>query len=85
MGCSKELSIAIRAQAFLLHKMSKSQREIACMLKVSQNAVRRCIERQVGLNGDDFKSKSRSGRPRISSCPTDVSINATSNFDSPGS
>lgn len=64
----KELTVAQRAQAKLLHEMHFSQVQIAKRLQISRCAVQRCIKRA------QFVSEKRSGRPRVTSVRTDNSI-----------
>lgn len=72
MGRVKELSIDTRSAIITLNKEGKSERQIASQLKVSKNAVHRALERYRATSSN--LSKSRSGRPKVTSSTDDQFI-----------
>jgi len=74
MARVRELSVGVRAQVMLLHQMGHSHRQIASQLDISYGGVYRCISRSKDATVTEYKSRKRSGRPRVTSATTDNSI-----------
>jgi len=75
---SKELTSEKRAQIVILHKERQSSRTIAKKLSVSQTAVVKALKRFEEQK--DFKSRSRSGRPKLTSVRMDIAIVKAAKF-----
>ena len=69
---SRNLSSDKRAQIQALHDQGMSQRQISTVLKVSQSVVCKTMTRITELGS--FKSRNRSGRPRVTSPLTERKI-----------
>ena len=69
---ARELSKEMRAQVHILSKEGLTQRAIAEKLKISRSCVCKTLQRIQETNS--FKSRSRSGRPRVTNERTDRSI-----------
>ena len=74
MGRKKDVSIAKRAQASLLHDQGWSQRKIAEFLDISRCGVRLAIEKKRWNPETSFKSAMRPGRKKKTSVQTDRAI-----------
>ena len=69
MGKKMELSTNKRAQIFILNRNGLSQRQIAAQLFISVSCVSRTLQRISGTGSNH--SRSRSGRPPVSTPQTD--------------
>lgn len=72
MGKSKDISPTKRAQISILHDQNMSYSEIAKRLHIAKSTVCRAIARIGELKS--YKSRKRSGRPRITSPRTDRKV-----------
>ena len=72
MGKSKDTSPTKRAQIAILHEQNLSHSEIARRLHIAKSTVTRAIARINELKS--YKSRRRSGRPRITSPRTDRKV-----------
>ncbi|XP_065650909.1 uncharacterized protein LOC136079120 [Hydra vulgaris] len=72
-GKSKEIPIEVRSQIIALNKhTSKSHRQIATVIGVSHSFVTKII--RLYKETREFTSRSRSGRPKVTSSRTDLRI-----------
>lgn len=74
MARNPELSSEKRAQVMLLHNMGHSNRQIAAELLISYGGVHRCISRIRDCSVPEYRSRKRSGRPKVTSPTTDNAI-----------
>lgn len=72
MGRVKELSTEKRAQIVILHRQNMSTRNIAEVIGSSQSSVVKTIKRHLELGS--YRSRKRSGRPRVTSQRVDSAI-----------